>query len=309
MMRAYPVPGPRGIRSWRHMPVSQRGVALVLVLWMSVLLAVIVGSFAIVARTETLQANQLFSGLRARYAAEAGLHRAVYELRRPSIEERWFADGRAYQMQFGEAAVEIRITDETGKIDINLADEEMLGRLALSLGLEQDQADLLVDAIMDWRDPDDLVRLNGAEDEDYEAAGYPYGAKDAPFQTLGELQQVMGMDYELYRQLEPAITMFSGQPMPNPAFAPLEVLRAIEGMDDSLAQQFILEREQIWELNVPLPELPDGTSAVSRSGGYTFTVAVKATLPNDVWAEVEATVRMGGIPGERPFRILRWKES
>ncbi len=287
----------------------QRGVALVLVLWMSVLLGVVVGSFALVARTETLQANQLYGGYRARLAAEAGLHRAVFELRNPSIERRWFSDGRPYRLSWDDVELEIRITDEAGKIDINVANEELLDRLFASVGIEDEERLLLVDAVMDWRDPDDLIRLNGAEDEDYLGAGYPYGAKDGPFDTVGELQQVMGMSYELFRLVEPAITIHAGRPDPDLAFAPPEVLRTVEGMTPEFVDDFIAVREQNDELGVPLPVLPDGTEPFSRAGGYTFTVNVKATLESGVWSEIEATVRMGGRPGERPFRILAWKAS
>ncbi|MDX1568906.1 MAG: type II secretion system protein GspK [Xanthomonadales bacterium] len=284
----------------------QKGVALVLVLWMSVLLAVVIGSFAIAARTETLQARQLFDGLKAEYAAQAGLHRAVYELRRPNMEDRWFTDGRAYEIQYDQAEVEIRITDESGKIDINVADEELLGRLFDSIDVSEDARDLLVDAILDWRDPDDLIRINGAEDDDYRSAGYPYGAKDAPFDTIGEVQQVMGMDYELYLAIEPAITVHSGRPVPEPAFAPVEVLRTLEGMDEASALDFVAQREQNTELGVPLPVLPDGTTPLARGGGYTFTVVSTATMPSGVTNAIEVTVRMGGVPGGQPFRILRW---
>ncbi|MEM9301834.1 MAG: hypothetical protein AAGE01_06970 [Pseudomonadota bacterium] len=291
-------------------PRRQRGVALILVLWMSVLLAIIVGSFAIVARTETLQASQLYNGLQARLAAEAGLHRAVYELRRPILEERWFSDGRPYRFRYDQAEVEVRVIDESGKIDINVADEELLNRLFESVGIEnEDERLLLVDAILDWRDPDDLIRLNGAEDEEYRSAGYPYGAKDAPFDTVTEVQQVMGMDYERFSAIEPAITIHAGRPQPEPAFAPKEVLMVLEGMTPEFADEFIDQREQNVELGVPLPVLPDGTEAITRSGGYTFTVVVKATMPNGIWSELEATVRMGGPPGDRPFRILRWNEA
>ena len=55
------------------LPRKQSGVALVVVLWLSVRLTIVVGSFAIVARTENLQARHLFDTTRATYAAEAGL--------------------------------------------------------------------------------------------------------------------------------------------------------------------------------------------------------------------------------------------
>ena len=46
---------------------------------------------------------------------------------------------------------------------------------------------------MDWRDQDSLTQpAGGAEDDDYAAAAWP-GGKDAPFETVAELEQVMGM--------------------------------------------------------------------------------------------------------------------
>ncbi|MCF6320014.1 MAG: LptF/LptG family permease, partial [Proteobacteria bacterium] len=105
---------------------KQSGVALILVLWVMVLLTVIAASFALSARTEGVQAKMVFDTTKARYLAEAGLHRAVYELRNPDIEFRWKADGRTYKMDFADAEIEISITDETGKIDINLASDELL---------------------------------------------------------------------------------------------------------------------------------------------------------------------------------------
>ena len=287
----------------------QRGVALVLVLWFSVLLAIIIGSFAVVARTETMQSAQLYQGLKARLAAEAGLHRAIYELRNPAIELRWFADGRPYRIDFDEMEVTVKVQDESGKIDINLVSDEQLAALLASVGVPEEEVDLLVDAVMDWKDPDDLVRINGAEDDDYRAAGYPYGAKDAPFDTVGELQQVMGMNWELFQKLEPAITIHAGRPQPELAFAPVEVLRTIEGITDEGAQQFISDREQINEFGVPLAELPDGSTPVTRSGGYTFTITSEVELDSGVKSAIEATVRMGGLPNEPPFRVLRWKEG
>ena len=60
-----------------------------------------------------------------------------------------------------------------------------------------------MDAIADFRDPDDLRRLNGAEDADYQSAGLKHGAKDGPFKAIEELQQVLGVDHDLYKVARP----------------------------------------------------------------------------------------------------------
>ncbi len=52
-------------------PGRQRGIALVLVLWILILLTVTTGAFALMARMDQLEANQLLSGTKARFWAEA----------------------------------------------------------------------------------------------------------------------------------------------------------------------------------------------------------------------------------------------
>ena len=288
---------------------NQQGVALILVLWVTVLLTVIAASFALSARTEGTQAKIVFDTTKARYLAEAGLHRAVYELRNPDPESRWIADGRVYKMEFADAEIEIKIIDETGKIDINLASDELLVGLFASLGMSDDDAMMLTERVIDWRDSDNIKGFNGAEDDDYEAEGFKYGAKDALFDTVPEIQQVMGISYEMYKKLEPAITVYSGARTINPAYAPLQALMALEDVDQDAAQQFIEDRELLDSPGQELPLLPNGQTGVVRGGGVAFSITTKATLSNGHWAEMDATIRLGGTVNGRPFRIIRWRDN
>jgi type II secretory pathway component PulK len=91
----------------------QRGVAFVLVMWVIAMLSVLLGSFALVARTEGLQSRHLFDTTTARYAAEAGLNLAVYALSRSDPTQKWVADGRVYAVTFDEIQVELEITDDS----------------------------------------------------------------------------------------------------------------------------------------------------------------------------------------------------
>ncbi len=287
-----------------------RGVALIIVLWITVLLAVVVGSYLLLARTESLQARNLVDAARARAAAEAGIHRAAVELRNPDLESRWLGDGRPYVFELDGIEVEVRLRDETGLVDINLADETLLSQLLeFNTDLEEPARQALVQAILDWRDPDDLPRLQGAERDEYEAAGLPYGPRNAPFDTVAELQQVLGMNWRLYQQLEPVITVHSGRPSVNPAFAPAQVLQMLPGMDPERARQYVEQRHQIPMGSQPLPPLPDGTQPLAQGGGLTYSIRSRATLPNGMWTEVNATIRQGGGLKGRPFRYLRLKND
>ena len=288
---------------------SQRGVALILVLWVIALMSVLLGSFALIARTENLQARHLLDATTARYAAEAGLERAVYELRNADPLTRWVGDGRAYEFMFDNAKVHVELTDESGKIDINSADDNLLQSLFVSVGVSLDQAANLSDAIQDWRDPDDEVRPRGAEAAQYKSQGLPYLPRNAPFQTVSEIQQVFGMNYELYSRIESAITIYAGGTNPNVGYAPLEVLMAMPGWTEQFARQFIAARQQV-QPGQPGPPGPDGTPVIANGGGNTYTVKSRATLANGASTVLDASIRLGGVGAAgRPYTVLRWRDD
>ncbi|MGB0514158.1 MAG: general secretion pathway protein GspK, partial [Wenzhouxiangellaceae bacterium] len=202
------------IRALAPTPDRSRGIALIVVLWMLSLLTIIIGTYAVLARTETLQSRYLFDTTDARFAAEAGLHRAVVELRNPDLETRWVADGRPYTFPFGNAEVEVRIVDETGLIDLNAASQgnpDLLINLFTSVGLDERDAQIMTAALQDWIDPDEQTRVDGAEEEEYAQAGFPYGPANQPLGSIEELQQVMGMSWELFRAVADSVTVHSGR--------------------------------------------------------------------------------------------------
>lgn len=296
----------------QYQPCS-RGVALILVMWVIALMTILLGSFALIARTENLEARHMFDTTTARYDAMAGMERAVFELRNPDPTQRWVADGRPYEFPYEGAQVRVAITNESGKIDVNVADGTILIPLFESVGVDQATAEALSDAIQDWRDADDMPRPHGAEVQQYVQAGLDYGPTNRPFQTVSEVQQVLGMNYEIYRRIEPAITVYSGVAMPNPAFAPIEALRAIPGMTEALAQQIIAMRQ-----SVPAGTggaiggltLPGGAAVVASGGGLTYSITSSATLPNGVSTVFDASVRVGGVSAAgRPYTVLRWRDG
>ena len=290
----------------------QRGVALVLVMWSIALMTILLGSFAMIAHTENLQSRHVFDTVAARYDAQAGLERAVFELRTIDPAQRWVADGRPYEFDFEGARVSVEITDESGKIDLNMADTILLTSLFVSVGVDLSRAEALADAIDDWRDADDLPRAQGAEANEYKAAGLAYVPRNTTFQTVSEVQQVFGMDYETFQKIEPAVTIFSNTGVPNPAFAPIEVLRALPNMTDDWAQRIIQLRQATMpgQAGAPPLTLPDGTPIVANGGGLTYSVKSRAVLPNGVSTVLDASIRLGGIGNSgRPYTVLRWRDG
>ena len=287
----------------------QKGIALVIVLWILLLVTISTGSYTLMARMDQLEAHTVISSTRARMAAEAGINLAVVSLRDPDELTRMVPDGRSYEIQVQDVLVEIQVTDERGKVDINAVDETTLTQLFQGHGLEGDNGLYLAAAVLDWADIDEMERANGAELPAYESAGLEVGPGNRPFLMIEELLQVLGMPWDLFKKIEPGLTVFSESGTPDPAYAPLEALLALPDMTEEDALNFIEERQSQDSTTGVGTALPNGQVAMARGRGLTYSILAKATLPNGVWDQVEATIRLGGSSTGLPYKVLRWREG
>lgn len=290
-------------------PVVQRGVALILVLWLLALLTAVVGAFAGSARIEALQAHQLRSAVVARQAARAGIEYAALRMQYTDVDRRWVPDGRLYALPVGTAKVEIHIVDEAGKVDLNGASPQLLHALLLAVGAQDPQAQALAAAIMDYRDPDSLLTPGGAEAGEYKAAGLPYGPKNKPFEAVSELQRVLGMDQTLYAAVTPYVTVYSSGD-PSPTFAQPPVLQAL-GMSQTAARQLYSTR-QAWQPSMPgaPPTMPDGQPIVAQPGSGTYDISSTATLTDGTKLTLDAIVRTSQPgPFGQLYVPLQWREG
>jgi general secretion pathway protein K len=103
------------------------------------------------------------------------------------------------RVPLGPGEFSYRLTDEEGRLNLNRAAPDRVGRLLLALGLERPARDVVVDSLQDWKDADELPRVNGAESEDYYLKlPVPYRARNARMQDPAELLQIRGVTRELY---------------------------------------------------------------------------------------------------------------
>lgn len=288
----------------------QGGVALILVLWVITLLAVIAGNFAFSMRSEALISHNQLRTAQARGLADAGVQRAWFELMKPPTElQRWQGDGFLHELVLGDAVVRVSILDESGKIDLNTASDALLKGLFKSIGLSDEAGGALLDAILDWRDQDNLRRIHGAEEDDYRSAGKPYVPSNAPFETINELQQVQGMSHELYRKLAPALTVYSRQAGVNAAVAPREVLLAIPGVNAGQVEQFLQQRRDAVAAGQKAPPFAGAGAFLAMSAGTAaFSVRSEARMADGVTFIRETVVRMGQ-DASRPVVVLAWNEG
>lgn len=290
------------------MRARNRGVALVLVLWVSVLLTVIASAFIVERRTETMIVRNSASLARAEAAADAGVWRGIHDMyRSDNAPDRWTRDGTPHDWSFDSVPVRVELRDESAKIDINTASEVLLSGLLASAGLEQDEVARLLDAILDWRDPDSLKRPNGAEEHDYRDAGLTYKPANSAFQAIEELQLVLGMRPDLYRRLAPSITVFSRQPGVNPQIASRDVLLAIPGLTPEIVDRYIADREEARRQGLPLPALPQA-GAVASGNSMVATIRSEARLDDGTVFVREAVALLRPVP-RKPVTFVSWRES
>jgi general secretion pathway protein K len=211
----------------RGLPARQRGIALIMVLWLTVMLAVVGGAFAFSMRSEVLAARNAVSIAQVRAAADGAIDRTVLELLRPRTKESWKADGQHHRWKDGDMLLVASAVDEGARIDLNTAAEPLLKNVFVVLGeIDDAAASALVDAIVDWRDADDLRRPSGAEAPDYRAANSNYTPTNRDFETIGELSRVLGVTPALYAKVAGVLTVHSRQRGVNSLTASRNVLLA-----------------------------------------------------------------------------------
>jgi general secretion pathway protein K len=273
--------------------ISQDGIALLMVLWVLTILMVIVFSFSFMTRTETRSTVSFKEGIEGKFLAEAGVERGIMELFYRMINknqvlvleesEVWSIDGTPYSAQLGNGYYTVNIIDESGKLDINTVSDILLKNLLMNFGVEELDADIIVDSILDWRDPDDLHRLNGAEDDYYSSLPNPYEAKDDKFDTLEELLLVRGMTPELFygnaerKGIINFLTVYSNTNKININAAPKEVLMAIPGMSSEFADSIIdirstKEITNVQELGITGENYAIVMPYVSTTGSNAYTI-------------------------------------
>jgi general secretion pathway protein K len=145
------------------------GFALIAVFW----IIMVVGLFAAIVASRTG-----YNIERSGWAVDIGRVRAATD---GAVEE------AAFEL-IGRLGSGAPVTNLTG------AQPELLAAL-LDVVLQRDpklavdDSLTLSERIADFRDIDNLRRLHGAEDPEYNAEGLAAGAKDAAFDTVGELYQ------------------------------------------------------------------------------------------------------------------------
>ncbi|HEU4648241.1 MAG TPA: hypothetical protein VFS33_04215 [Gemmatimonadales bacterium] len=270
--------------------MNRRGFALLTVLWAVALASAVVGATIAAARLQVLASENRVTLTRAAWARDACREILLARID-PDSAMRPMA-GAAGPVRdtihlgrgtWCRAAVE----DPGAKLNLNTADAEAL-RLLLG-------SDSLVDALLDWRDADDVPRPLGAERTWYVAQGRP-APRNGELADLGELMLVRGFDSASVARLAPLVTT-RGDGRVNLAAAPPEVLATLPGMTESLARLLLAARADGRLTSRPaefVDALPSDARRALLARYQDFAMRTSAT-PGQLVARIE-----GGVRGRAP---------
>ena len=288
---------------------TQSGLALVLVIWVLSLLTIMAGSFALTMRRETTVISALKDNAEVLSMAETGLTIAQHMLFLADKEKSWQADGSIYSLQLQGAEIRIRSFSEQGKIDINKANEELLMKLMALTFEELDEQQALVSAIIDWRDRDDLVEMNGAEKQQYEDAGLAYHPSNKDFQLVEEIQMVLGMNDTIYQQIKPLITVHSGKPDVDQEVASEEVLQVISDSGFGSSEDY---DQQDQDAESGFSELEQTSSIKSNNvnvADSVYTIISQARFYADAEVGIQVSIRKATNSKQSgPFLVLDYQQ-
>jgi general secretion pathway protein K len=260
--------------------------------------------------------------LRAEIARRAGGTRFVPRFSGAAVGDPWREPAELMPpgMVLGDAEFLLDASDTGLRLNINTASEDMLRQFfAHGLRIDYAWADRVTQAILDWRDEDDLPRLNGAEREQYVEAGAAVLPPNRPFTDVAELRHVMGMTPALYAAARPFLTA-TGSGRINVNAAPEPVLLAVPTFTPAVAAELLRRRDagqfprsgtELRALLGPIYEAPAGAAladlnrrvtyatneveimAVGRTGGSAVTATVRSIVARAeggavmVWRRIE----------------------
>jgi general secretion pathway protein K len=285
---------------------GERGIALLVVIWVLALLAILIVGFSGDARTELLVARNHYESASARAIADAGVSLAIFGILDPAPEAQWPADGRVREVSYAEGTIRIRIQDEGGKIDVNAAPPQLLaGLLSTTGGLPAGDADNLAQAIDAYR--------QAQQQADAPASGR--GAlrtmvrrQANAFRVIEDLRLVPGITREIYDRIAPFVTVYSGVGDIDPLTAPPEVLRSLPGVNAGEVEAFLAARAQQGPIPGQLPPLngPVGGSLAHRVL-QNATVLAEGKTANGTTFTRAAVVSLSADP-TAPYSILSWRQ-
>ena len=296
--------------------VKDRGAALMLSLWALFLLSAMVISWALDIDSRLALSSNANHVLDAEAMACSGAEIALNPTVQPS-------SSNLHAKMGNREGYDVRIVGEGGRLNLNwlTAGEDVvrigvLRRYLELKGIDLNERDLMIDALLDWVQPNTgLHRLNAPPDSD------DYHPAHAPLQSVDELKKVAGWEeFTSEPGWDDDFTLNSSGPI-DLAWASRDVLRALPGMRDDFVDRFLQLRRGPDGIDgttddYPFNSLADIQSALGLSAAQYQQIAGLVAFKDQVFriasvgksGDVTRSVEMVVRKGANVPQLISWKE-
>jgi len=322
--------------------VNPKGFALIMVIWVITFLSILAVEFCFGTRTDLNISKNLKEERELYYSARGGIHWAIAqliykhdqrikELRKTilieeegkELKKEWMADGGVYKIPTHQGDCEVKVTAEDGKININVVSDTVLRKMVGNFGLDESVRDVVVDSILDWRDPDDFYRLNGAENDYYQSLKEPYPCKNGPLDSIEELLLIKGMTRDFFYGskatggwgFKDIFSVYALGERVNINHAPPVVLKVLLGLPEPLIQTLLTARKERefrnqMELLQRIPDLSPFMGEIGRLALYSsthpfYTIESRVKGVGNRFYGIKAIVKIDPREKDR-YRIIQW---
>ena len=290
---------------------SQRGWALISVLWTTAMLGMMAAATQDLTVTSVRTERRALARAHLENDLDAAVARAILALDDARTGERWRVDSYPYPFTYDGIPMTITIQDEDGKFDLNEVDDDTLEPLFESVGLDAKTAAVITDRIVEWRtEPtsDDAHTLHGGTDADYAAAGYPWRPRHGDFQSVAEVNLVLGMTPALYAKIRPALTVYSRNDSPDEDVASPVVLNALYPGNSTQVQKLLSQHAGSVAAGLHTAPNTIGSAFIEPGSdltGRVFEIDVAATYMGRHETRRTVVLMTGG--GAKPYLVQYWE--
>lgn len=273
---------------------AESGYALVAAVAAILFFAVIALGIVTLTQRVIVTGSAEVDAARASAAADAGIVLGVRQALANSLTDPVRLDGTPRRMRFDGAQLEIVMTDERGKVPLNLLDEAQLTALLEFVGLSGEPLAIARDSYLDWLDDDDEPRANGAEIGYYRAQGLR--PRNSGFITVGELGRVRGLNPLLVQKVAGIATTDFGNGSFDPRSASPAAIAIMYPGGEAAVEEIIRAREAEGQV-IALGFISRGTIV-----GRPIMISARASYPSGAAAMRRCVIELTGAV-RRPYVI------
>lgn len=285
------------------------GFILVAVLMVMALMAALVGSVSLVARSAIGTVRVEVDSLAGEALLDAGVEIAAWQLLTLQLKPAGI-DGQ--QIRLDDGTVTLFVLPTGGAVDLNAGNAELLAAAYRAAKLKGMKPEAFAARVLDWIDPDDETLSKASEAQEYQAAGLAYGPANAPFRSVDELQWLPGVSARDVAALRPYLTVANPRGLLNLFDAPRELLEAVPGFRKQAVDRIVrLRARRTDQVAQQLMQVvPDSGRLVTASLGVDEVVRVRLEArPNRGASRTVEALLVRDPTGREPYRIAGWREA